>query len=97
MTEKSRKRHSPEFKAKVAEAAIRERTSTAELSQQYRVHPTQVSQWKRQGLSALTAAFVPSVKEGRKTAEREMALLAKIGAQQVRIDELEGRLPGVVR
>ena len=56
MSEKSRKRHSPEFKAKVAEAAIRERQSTADLSQQYRVHPTQVGQWKRQGLAALASA-----------------------------------------
>ena len=63
MSEKSRKRHSPEFKAKVAEAAIRERQSTADLSQQYRVHPTQVGQWKRQGLAALASAFVPSVKQ----------------------------------
>ena len=38
MTEKTRKKYSAAFKAKVAEAAIRGRHSTAELSQQYRVH-----------------------------------------------------------
>ena len=91
MSERSRNRHSPEFKAKVAAAAIRERSSAAGLSPRHRVHPTQAGQWKRQAL----AAFVPSARQGRTAAEREMALLARIGAQQVRMDRLEGRLPGV--
>ena len=42
MTEKRRRRFSAAYKAKVAEAAIRERHSTAELAQQHRVHSNQV-------------------------------------------------------
>ena len=64
MTEKSRKRHSAAFKAKVAEAAIRERQSTAELSQQYRVHPTQISHWKRMGYE-LVATFKSAASAGK--------------------------------
>jgi transposase-like protein len=40
--------HSPEFKAKVALAALREDKTLAELSQQYALHPTQITKWKRQ-------------------------------------------------
>lgn len=39
---KKRKNHSPEFKAKVALAGIREEQTLAELSKQYGVHPTQI-------------------------------------------------------
>ena len=95
MTEKRKKRQfSAAFKAKVAEAAIQERTSTAELAQQYRVHSNQVSQWKRVGLSALTAAFGSS-RDKAAAGNRETVLLAKIGCLQMRIDELEGRLPDI--
>ena len=76
MTEKTRKKHSSAFKAKVAEAAIRERPSTAELSQQYRVHPSQISTWKRTVLEALLEAFKSPSLSGRRSADREWALLS---------------------
>ena len=41
-------RHSGEFKAKVALEALRELKTVNELASQYQVHPTQISQWKRQ-------------------------------------------------
>ena len=94
MTEKRRRRFSAAYKAKVAEAAIRERQSTAELAQQHRVHSNQVSQWKREALTAIQSCF-----EGRRekaaSRSRETVLLAKIGWLQMRIDELEGHLPDV--
>lgn len=36
------KKHSPNFKAKVALEAIREEMTLAELPQKYGVHPTQI-------------------------------------------------------
>ena len=43
-----RKRHTEEFKAKVALEAIRGVRTLSELSSMYRVHPTVIGQWKRQ-------------------------------------------------
>jgi transposase-like protein len=49
--------HSPEFKAKVALAALREDKTLAELSQQYALHPTQITEWRRQLLEHAADVF----------------------------------------
>jgi putative transposase len=45
---KSRKQHSKEFKAKVALEAVREVKTAGELASQFKLHPTQIRQWKSQ-------------------------------------------------
>ena len=44
----TRKNHSKEFKAKVALEAVRGMCSLGELASRYKVHPTQIVQWKKQ-------------------------------------------------
>jgi transposase-like protein len=46
MPRRSRRNHSPAFKAKVALAALKGDKTLAELAQQYDVHPNQVTSWK---------------------------------------------------
>lgn len=48
MTKRSRRTHSPAFKAKVALAAIKGEKTLAELAQQFDVHPNQITTWKSQ-------------------------------------------------
>ena len=43
-----RRTHSPEFKAKVALAALRGDKTLAELAEQYDIHPVQITDWKIQ-------------------------------------------------
>jgi transposase-like protein len=44
---KTRKVHSPEFKAKVGLEALKGVTTINEIGQTYGVHPVQVGQWKK--------------------------------------------------
>ena len=57
MTKRSRRTHSPAFKAKVALAAIKGEKTLAELAQQFDVHPNQITTWKSQLLEGAAGVF----------------------------------------
>lgn len=90
MARRSRRNHSPEFKAKVALAALRGEKTLAELAQQFDVHANQIAQWKAQLLEQASSVF------GGGTAPPpppDLKMLhAKIGQQALEIDFLEGAL-----
>ena len=48
MTKRTRRTHSPGFKAKVALAAIKGEKTLAELAKLHDVHPAQIVAWKAQ-------------------------------------------------
>ena len=65
-----RRRHTAEFKAKVAAAALREQQTLNELASAYGVHPVQVAQWKKQALAGLPEVFTGRRARGRRRARR---------------------------
>ncbi len=90
---KTRTRHSPAFKAKVALAALQEQESMAEISRRYKVHVNMVYKWKRLLVEKAAQAFEAEVGDGR-ALQREGELLKKIGELTVERDFLS---KGLVR
>lgn len=95
-----RRRISPEMKARVALAAARGERTINEIAAQFEVHPTQVSQWKRQLLEGATELF----EDGRSArgkppspggGERETAeLYEQIGRLQMELAWLKKKVDG---
>jgi transposase-like protein len=54
---KKRRKHSDEFKAKVALEAVKGVATLSELSSRYKVHPTAISQWKNKLISQSSDIF----------------------------------------
>ena len=80
MTRRKRRNHSPEFKAKVAIAAVKGDKTLAELAQQFDVHPNQITDWKAQLLERSAAVFGEKIaKETGPDIQTMKALHAKIG------------------
>jgi len=88
-----RRRHSDEFKAKVALEAVKGVRTLSELSAAYKVHPTVIAQWKRQLIDGAAAAFNRGGQAHGKTQEELTApLYEEIGRLKVELDWVKKRL-----
>ena len=92
MTKRSRRTHSPAFKAKVALAAIKGERTLAELAQQFDVHPNQITTWKRQLLEGAAGVFGQEKADAKEATVDLKSLHAKIGELTLANDFLEGAL-----
>jgi putative transposase len=85
-----RSNYSAAFKAKVALAAAKGDRTIAQLSSQYKVHPTQITQWKKQLLESATDIFSRSrQKEKLNQQELTAQLYQQIGQLKVELDWLK--------
>ena len=96
MTKRTRRNHSPAFKAKVALAAVRGEKTLAELAQQFDGHPNQITTWRGQLLEGAAGVFgSDSHSEPAEPAEPAIdvkTLHAKIGELTLVNDFLSGAL-----
>ena len=87
---KKRRKHSDEFKAKVALEAVKGVHSLSELSSTFKVHPTVIAHWKRQLLDGASGVFSGGNGARPKTEEELTApLYEQIGRLQVENDWLK--------
>ena len=76
----ARRRFTADFKARVALDALRGDKTIQEIAARHKVHPNQVSTWKRQAMDGLGAVFSNGAERSRSDRETEVKELhAKIG------------------
>ena len=90
MTRRKRRNHSPEFKAKVAIAALKGDKTLAELAQQFDVHPNQITDWKTQLLERSSVVFGEN--PAKESGPDIQTMQAKIGQLTLENDFLEKAL-----
>jgi transposase-like protein len=93
MTKRTRRTHSPAFKAKVALAAIKGDKTLAELAKLFDVHPHQITAWKAQLQEGAAGVFGsgPAVADTNPAVDLKL-LHAKIGELTLEKDFLSGAL-----
>ena len=87
-----RKKYGPEFKAKVALAALKNEETTAELAQRFGVHPTMISAWKRSLLQGAADIFDKGDKSRKQVDNKIDELYRQIGQLKVENDFLSRKL-----
>ena len=79
MAKRTRRNHSPAFKAKVALAAVRGDRTLAELAEQFDVHPNQIQDWKQKLVTKAETVFGAGVADAGNHEQLQQKLHAKIG------------------
>jgi putative transposase len=88
-----RKRHSAEFKFKVALEAAKGSKTLSELAQEYQLHPSQISEWKRQLLSEGVSVFsTRNARQQREQAALETQLYEQIGRLKMELEWLKKKV-----
>src|SRR5437667_9820377 len=92
---KQRRQHSEQFKLKVALDSAKGLRTVNEIAGEYKLHPNQVSSWKKLLLEAGAEVFSRSRESGRTaTVQQETVLYEQIG---LRKRDLEGMNKKAVR
>jgi putative transposase len=90
---RERRRFSSAIKARVAIEAIKGHRSVAELAGAHQVHPSQITQWKKQLLDSAEQVFSDRRMSEKKDQEELLAkLYQQIGQMKVELDWLQKKL-----
>ncbi len=87
---KKRKKYSKEFKARVALDAIKGQKTISELASEYRIHPNQISQWRKKLIDESAEIFGRGRDRDAESSEAEKdRLYQQIGKLQVEVEWLK--------
>ena len=90
---RQRRKFSSALKARVAIEAIKGHRSVAELAGDHQVHPSQITQWKKQLLDSAEQLFSDRRMSEKKDQEELLAkLYQQIGQMKVELDWLQKKL-----
>ena len=84
----TRRNFSDKFKATVALEALRGDKTVQEIAAKHKIHPTQVTTWKRQAIDGLAGVFSDKIKKTDGNDAQIKELHAKIGKLAVENDFL---------
>ena len=93
MARKTRTNRSPDFKAKVALAAVQSQQTTAQLATLHGVHPIQITQWKKQLLAGAASVFATGTKSDSGQAALVAELFERIGRLDMELEWLKKNSP----
>ena len=87
-TQTTRRKLTPEFKAKVVIEALREQSTLADIARKYEISQAQLSRWKKEFISNAAAAFGGSdqQQEIKKLEAERDSCHRKIGELQMDLD-----------
>lgn len=92
MTQK-RRRHTDQFKLKVALEAVKGLKTINEIASEYNLHPNQVSGWKKQLLEEGVTIFGShTARQQREQAAKEAELYEQIGRLKMELEWLEKKV-----
>jgi len=89
---RKRKSYSPQFKAKVALAALKDDVPIAELAARFEVHPTMINNWKRALIDSAPDLFDKGHKRQKQNDAKVDDLYRQIGQLKVENDFLSKKL-----
>ena len=89
-----RRKHSAQFKFKVALAAAMNNKTRSQLASEFEVHPTQISQWKNELLTNGRLLFDTgrSRQKAQKQAQQEVELYEQIGRLKMELEWLKKKV-----
>jgi transposase len=87
---RKRRKHSAEFKARVALEALKGMKTVSEIAKEFEIHPVMVGKWKNEMLDRMPELFETRKSRNDKDSEREQEHLhRKVGQLTMEVDFLE--------
>lgn len=85
-----RRKHTPEFKARVAFEAIQGLKTQSEIAKEYEIHPIMVGKWKNELIQRMPELFASKSDKKKQNSEHEKeSLQRKVGQLTMEVDFLE--------